>query len=138
MKRIHLFTYAGLALGLTLGWFGHDILRADTKPAVQVANLLREDATASDGIELIVSRIEIPPATTLPKHWHPGDEVLFLLDGAATIWQKDKPDSVLKPGQAFHIPMKQLHTGITGSESAKALVFRVHRKGEPVAVNAEE
>ena len=51
--------------------------------------------------------------------------------------QEGKADIVMKAGEAIKIPLKQVHTAITGSEGVTALVFRVHEKGQPERVPAE-
>ena len=98
---------------------------------LKLANLMRAELESAEGIEVIVSLIEIPPGTTLPKHHHPGEEFVYLLEGSGTVWQKDKPDVHLKKGDVFKVPLEQVHTAMTNKEGFKALVFRVHRKGEP-------
>ena len=89
------------------------------------------------GTEVIVSRVQIPANTSLQKHWHPGEEFIYVLKGSAILWQKDKEDIQVKEGDVFKIPLEQIHTAITGDEGVTALVFRVHEKGKPERVKAE-
>lgn len=104
---------------------------------VKVDNLMRSDSRVADGIEIIVSVIEIEPGFTLPKHYHPGEEFVYLLEGSATVWQQGKPDVVLHAGEVFKVPLEQVHTAMTSESSARAVVFRVHRKGSPDRIPAE-
>jgi quercetin dioxygenase-like cupin family protein len=104
---------------------------------VQVENLLRVESQVAEGVEIIVSEIEIGPGFRLPKHYHPGEEYVFVLEGEATVWLQDQPDQVLRAGEVYQIPLEQVHTAITGDSSAKAIVFRVHRKGEPDRIPVE-
>ena len=85
-----------------------------------------------------MSRVEIPANTSLPKHWHPGEEFAYVLEGSVTLWQKGKEDTVISAGQAGKIPLAQIHTAITGETGVKLLVFRVHEKGKPERVLAED
>ncbi len=87
--------------------------------------------------EVIVSRVEIPPDTALPKHWHPGEEFAYVLRGSVTLWQKGRPDIVITQGEVANVPLKQVHTAMTGSEGVTLLVFRVHEQGQPERVEAE-
>ena len=98
---------------------------------LKLANLLRAELELAEGIEVIVSMIEVPPETSLPTHYHPGEEFVYITEGSGTVWQKGKPDIVLKKGDVFKVPLKQVHTAKTGKEGFKAVVFRVHKKGEP-------
>jgi quercetin dioxygenase-like cupin family protein len=103
----------------------------------KLENLLSEELEGGPGIEVIVSRVQIPANTSLPKHWHPGEEFVYVLEGSATLWQKGKQDILVRQGEVFKIPLKQVHTAITGDEGVTALVFRVHEKGKPERVKAE-
>ena len=87
--------------------------------------------------EVVVSKVEIPPNKSLPKHWHPGEEFAYVLAGSVTLWQKGKPDIAVKQGEVVKVPLKQIHTSITGPEGVTLLVFRVHELGKPERVKAE-
>ena len=104
---------------------------------VQVDNLLRLESQVAEGVEIIVSEIEIGPGFRLPKHYHPGEEYVYVIEGEATVWLQDQPDQLLRAGEVYRIPLEQVHTAITGDSSAKAIVFRVHRKGEPDRIPVE-
>jgi quercetin dioxygenase-like cupin family protein len=110
---------------------------ADAKPEVALENLLKADLEVTKGIEVIVSRVTVPPNTSLPKHWHPGEEFGYVLEGSVVLWQKGKDDIVTKKGDVVKIPLKQIHTAITKDEGATLLVFRIHEKGKPERVLAE-
>ena len=104
---------------------------------LKLENLMSEELEGVPGTEVIVSRVYIPPNTSLPKHWHPGEEFAYVLEGSVTLWQKGKDDILIREGEAGKVPLKQIHTAITGDEGALILVFRVHEKGKPERVKAE-
>jgi len=110
---------------------------AGTIEGLKIDNLMSEELELVEGTEIVVSHLVVPPNTTLPKHWHPGEEFVYILEGTGILWQKDKEDIVLKKGDVYKIPLKQVHTAKTLDESATILVFRVHEKGQPVRVNVE-
>ena len=83
---------------------------------------------------MVVSRVVIPPNTSLPKHWHPGEEFAYVLEGSATLRMEGKPDVVSNKGDIVKVPLKQVHTGLTGEEGVTLLVFRVHEQGQPERV----
>jgi quercetin dioxygenase-like cupin family protein len=113
-----------------------DIL-AGTIQGLEVDNIITSELELAEGVEVVVSHIVVPPNTTLPKHWHPGEEFVYVLEGSGVLWQKDKKDIILKQGEVYKIPLKQIHTAKTSGEGATILVFRVHEKGKPVRVNVE-
>ena len=100
-------------------------------------DLMTSDLEGVEGKEVVVSHVTIAPNTTLPKHWHPGEEFAYVIDGKVTLWQKGKRNVVGKKGDAIKVPFKQIHTATTGEEGVTLMVFRVHEKGEPQRVLVE-
>ena len=137
MTRI--FSGAGLACALcmSIGAGGSLPGGAAAADALKIENLMRADSQVAGGVEVIVSVIEIGPDFTLPKHYHPGEEFVYLLEGSATVWQQDKADVVLNAGDVFKIPLEQVHTAMTSDSSARAVIFRVHKKGAPDRIPVE-
>ena len=97
-------------------------------------NLMSAELGGVEGTEVIVSHVTIPPNTSLPKHWHPGEEFAYVLEGSVTLWQKGKRKITGRKGDAMKVPLKQIHTAITGDEGVKLLIFRVHEQGQPERV----
>jgi quercetin dioxygenase-like cupin family protein len=110
---------------------------AGTIEGLKVNNILSDELELVEGTEVVVSHIVVPPNTILPKHWHPGEEFVYVLEGTGILWQEGKEDVVLKKGDVYKVPLKQVHTAKTLEEEATILVFRVHEKGKPVRVNVE-
>lgn len=106
----------------------------DAEKAPMLENLLMTELEGAPGTEVIVSRVEIPANMSLPKHWHPGEEFAYVLEGSVTLWQEGKADTTLVQGQTGMIPLKQIHTAKTGDRGVTLLVFRVHAKGQPERV----
>lgn len=104
---------------------------------LKLESLLKAKLEGVAGTEVIVSKVEIPPNTSLPKHWHPGEEFAYVLKGSVTLWQKGKDNVLAYEGDVVKVPLKQVHTAITGSEGVSLLVFRVHEQGKPERVKAE-
>ncbi len=123
MKR----TYQGLLAGLLLG----SLPQLASAEGVSAERLLGSAMASAPGREVIVSRVSMPPHTSLPKHWHPGEEYAYVIEGSTTLWQEGKEDTVVSAGEAVLIPLQQVHTAITGDEGATILVFRVHESGKP-------
>ena len=100
-------------------------------------NLLTSQLAGAKSTEVVVSKVTVPPNTTLPRHWHPGEEFAYILDGSVTLWQQDKDDIQGKKGDIVVVPFKQIHTIMTGEEPVTILVFRVHEQGQPERVLIE-
>jgi len=99
-------------------------------------DLLTAQLKGVAGMEVIVSITTVAPYTTAPKHWHPGEEFAYVLEGSLTLWQEGKPDEKYKKGDVAVIPLKQVHTISTQEEGATVLVFRVHESNQPERVLA--
>ena len=139
MKNWTSMIMASVLLLSSLNAFAHNDSMHDASGVekVQLANLMRAKLEGAEKTEVIVSRVALPPNTTLPIHWHPGEEFAYIVDGSVTLWQKGKEDIVLKKGDTGKVPLKQVHTAKTGAEAAVLLVFRVHEEGQPERVKAE-
>jgi quercetin dioxygenase-like cupin family protein len=108
-----------------------------TIQAVKIENLLRDSLESAEGIEVIISYVEIPKATTLPLHYHPGEEFAYLIEGSGELLLEDQTKIALKAGEAGKVPLKQTHSFSTLNEEAKLVVFRVHEKGQPDRILVE-
>lgn len=128
------------ALGiLALGCAGHSFadeakdgdgnVKAGSAPMLET--LLAAELEGVSGTEIIVSRVVIPPNTSLPRHWHPGEEFAYVLEGAAILKRDNEQDVLIRAGEVSRIPLKQVHTAVTTNEGATILVFRVHEQGQP-------
>lgn len=93
------------------------------------AELARDFAPDRD---VLVDFVTIPPNGTLERHWHPGEEFHYYLEGDATVEIEGQPTIVGKPGTVGHVPYKKWHRAVAGPKGAKVVVFRVHTHGQPV------
>ena len=94
-------------------------------------NLMKAVLESVEGLEVVVSVVEIPPETRLPVHTHPGEEFAYVLEGSFVLWQQGKQDIRLQAGDTGVVPLNQVHTAYTEDEATKMVVFRVHKQGEP-------
>ena len=92
-----------------------------------------EVADASD-LEVVMGLIKRPGEWIGAKHYHPGGEFGFVLEGAVTVATESEPEVVLKAGASFYQPPGEWHVVSTATEGAKTVVFRVLRKGQPMIV----
>jgi quercetin dioxygenase-like cupin family protein len=108
--------------------------QADDDPAgasVVAESLLRDTIQGVEDKEFIVSRVTFPPHTQLPWHWHPGEEVFYVIEGAVMLKRRGQPDVLSTAGDAQEIAPEVVHTGETGEVGAELVIFRVHTAGEP-------
>ncbi|MHC5020453.1 MAG: cupin domain-containing protein [Planctomycetota bacterium] len=92
----------------------------------------------AENAEVVVSRVSVPAGKSLPLHYHPGQEFVYMLAGSGTLFQRDGDDVPLKAGDHFMVPFKAVHSFTAGADGARAVVVRVHLKGEPERVPVED
>jgi quercetin dioxygenase-like cupin family protein len=103
-------------------------------PELMLETLLSTQLEGVEGTEVIVSRVVMPPNTALPKHWHPGEEFAYVLEGSTILRCDGKPDLTAQKGELVKIPLKEIHSAVTTDQGATILVFRVHEHGKPERV----
>ena len=99
----------------------------------KVTNLLQaslDPGFAADR-EVLVDLVEIPPNAQLDRHWHPGEEFHYYLEGDPEITVEGRGVTRPAPGTAAHVPFEAKHRAGAGPAGARILVFRVHTKGKP-------
>ncbi len=90
------------------------------------------------GREVIQARVELAPGVEFPKHRHPGEEVIYVLEGSLEYQIEGKPWVTLKAGDVLFIPARTIHAArnvgsIPGSELATYIV----EKGKPLVTIAK-
>jgi quercetin dioxygenase-like cupin family protein len=100
-------------------------------PELMLETLLSTQLDGVEGTEVIVSRVVMPPNTALPKHWHPGEEFAYVLEGSTILRRDGKPDLTVLKGELVKISLKEIHSAVTTDQGAEILVFRVHEHGKP-------
>jgi quercetin dioxygenase-like cupin family protein len=95
-------------------------------------DLQRHDLSAP-GREMIQTRVEIDPGVTSPRHTHPGEEIIYVLEGSLEYQVEGKPPVTLKAGEVLFIPAGTIHAAKNvGSGNAAELATYVVEKGKPL------
>ncbi len=133
MKRMVLMLVVSFGVGIVVGIVGTQNLTAQ-QPPVKTTQALKADIVGMEGKEVIVYFGEFAPAAASGRHYHPGDEVLVVVEGSTTRETEGHPPLDLKAGEAAYIPaMQVVNTKNTSTTSPlKVVVFRIHPKGQPI------
>jgi quercetin dioxygenase-like cupin family protein len=95
-------------------------------------DLQRHDLSAP-GREVIQARIEIEPGVSSSRHRHPGEEIIYVLEGVLEYQVDGKPPVTLKAGDVLFIPAGTVHAAKNvGSGPAAELATYVVEKGKPL------
>ena len=101
-------------------------------PGITRIDLQRQDLSAT-GREVIQNRVEISQDAPLVKHKHPGEEIIYVLEGSLKYEVEGKPPVTLKAGDVLFIPAGAIHSASNvGSGSAAELATYVVEKGKPL------
>ena len=92
--------------------------------------VLRAKVKIADNLEVIVANVFIPPGTEVPRHYHPGEEFVYVIQGSAVQVEEGQENRELKAGEAYVIPPEAIHAPYGGPEGGHAIVFRLHVEGK--------
>lgn len=100
---------------------------------------LRRSALAgTENTEVIMSELELPPGASVPRHFHHGEEYLYVIRGGA-VETPDKKVITFEPGQTLHFERDEVHGGFvaTGSSVLKVVTVHIVDKHKPLYVPVE-
>ena len=115
--------------------------RAHAQEGMTRTPVLKKDLEADPKKEVTMFIGEFKPGGRTGKHYHTGQEFIYVLEGQGVLEEVGKPPVELRPGMALYLqsdPDKPtyVHEGINTSKTAvmKLLVILITEKGRPLAV----
>ena len=134
MKRTVMMIAVALVVGIAVGMVTTRALMAQ-QPPVTRTTLQQKDIEGVPGKEVIMYIADVIPGGVAGRHFHPGPEVAYVLDGSLVVEPDGKPPLTLKKGESFHNPAKAVHNAKNGSTTlpAKVLVVLIGEKGAPLS-----
>ena len=96
-------------------------------------DLQRHDLSVP-GREVVQTIVELDPGVTSSRHTHPGEEIVYVLEGAPLEYEVEgKPRVTLKPGDVLFIPAGAIHSAKNvGSRKGAELATYIVEKGKPL------
>ena len=109
-------------------------LASAQQPGVKRTELQRHDLS-TPGREMVQVRVEVDPGVALPVHTHPGEEVVYILDGTWEYQIEGKDTMTLKGGDVAFVPAGTKHSAKNvGSGKGSAVATYIVEKGKPLVV----
>ena len=106
-------------------------------PGIRRTDLQRHDLSVP-GREVIQNRVDIGPEAPLFRHWHPGEEVIYVLEGSLEYQIDGQPPTTVSAGDALMVPAETIHAvRNVGSGNAAELATYIVEKGKPFLVVIE-
>jgi quercetin dioxygenase-like cupin family protein len=107
------------------------------QPGIIRTDLQRHDLSGP-GREAIQVRVGFAPGASFGKHTHPGEEIIYVLEGTLEYQVAGKPPVTLKAGDVLFIPAGTVHAARNvGSDNAAELATYVVEKGKPLVALVE-
>ena len=102
------------------------------QPAIKRTDLQRHDLGVP-GREVVQVRVDIAPGVLASNHSHPGEEIVYVIEGLLEYQVEGKPPVTLKAGEVLFIPAGTIHTAKNvGSGNAAELATYIVEKGKPL------
>jgi quercetin dioxygenase-like cupin family protein len=90
------------------------------------------------GREVIQVRVDLEPGATFPRHSHPGEEIIYVLEGVWEYEVEGKGAVTLEAGGVLFIPAGTIHAAKNvGDGNGSELATYIVEKGKPLVVLAE-
>ena len=94
-------------------------------------DLQRHDLSVP-GREVIQVRVDFDPGYVAPRHTHPGEEIIYVLEGTLE-YEIDGRLVTVKPGDVLFVPAGTIHSAKNiGSGNGAELATYVVEKGKPL------
>jgi quercetin dioxygenase-like cupin family protein len=136
MNRLLVSLGASL-LGVAIGAGGATYVGAQgAAPQISRTELLRKPMSGMEGKEIVVFIGDLGPGAVANRHYHPGDEAIYMLEGALRFTPDHEQPFELKAGEITFNPAKHVHQAKneSSSVSAKVLNCMIAEKGQPLAI----
>ena len=102
------------------------------QPGVTRVDLQRHDLSAP-GREVVQVRVALAPGVSFPKHTHPGDEIVYVLEGTLEYQVEGRAPITLGAGEVLFVPAEVTHTAKNvGRVEGAELATYVVQKGRPL------
>jgi quercetin dioxygenase-like cupin family protein len=107
------------------------------QPSTRRTDLQRHDLSAR-GREAVQVRVDFDPGAAFPRHKHPGEEIVYVLEGTLEYQLEGKPPMTLKAGDVLFVPAGTIHAAKNvGSGNGAELATYVVEKGKPLVTIVE-
>ena len=120
-----------MAVALAVLFAGNSLAQAQ-QPGVKRTDLQQHDLSIP-GREVVQVRVDIAPGVLAPNHSHPGEEIVYVIEGLLEYQLEGKSPVTLRAGEVLFIPAGTIHSAKNvGSINAAELATYIVEKGKPL------
>jgi quercetin dioxygenase-like cupin family protein len=111
---------------------------ADQQPqGITRTDLQRQDLSIP-GHEVVQARVDLTPEAPPIKHTHPGEEIIYVLEGSLEYEIEGEPSMTFRAGDVLTVPAGAIHSvKNVGRDNAAELATYVVEQGKPLLAPAE-
>jgi len=134
MKQLTIYTISFFLAAIGITWGCHSSPAVAQQLAIKRTELQRHDLGVP-GRESVQVRIDFEPGAAFGKHSHPGEEVIYVIEGSFEYEVEGKPPVTLKAGDVLFIPAGTIHAAKNaGTTNAAELATYIVEKGKQLVV----
>ncbi|WP_431241300.1 cupin domain-containing protein [Flavobacterium sp. P21] len=105
-----------------------------TQNGIKRTDLQKHDLSIPNK-EIVQARIDFDGHTAFGKHFHPGEEIIYVLEGSLEYEVEGQVPITLKAGEVLFIPAGIVHSARNNTDiKASELATYIVEKGKPVLV----
>jgi quercetin dioxygenase-like cupin family protein len=106
-------------------------------PGIDRTDLQQHDLSAP-GREVVQHRVDLGPEAPAIRHKHPGEEIIYVLQGSLEYQVDGQEPTTVDGGEVFFVPAETFHAvKNVGTGTATELATYFVDKGKPLIVLAE-
>jgi hypothetical protein len=139
MRRTALTFGAAMLFGAAIGAVGVGTLKAQHHEPEKRTILVTKDLVGIDGYQVYIWRTDIGPGGVGKKHYHPGTECNFVLEGSLVLEKVGLESVRMNAGDVHCADPRQvlIPRNASQTEPYKSVVVMIAPKGQPLAVPLE-
>lgn len=108
---------------------------APPRPAGSTRTDLQRHDLSIAGREVLQARVDFAPGASFPAHKHPGEEIIYVLEGTLEYQVEGNPPLTLKAGDVLFVPAETAHAARNvGPGKGSELATYILEKGKPLTV----
>jgi quercetin dioxygenase-like cupin family protein len=129
--------WAAWLIGAVALWIAGSVLAQE---GLTRTVLMKKDLEADPKKEVTVFIAEYKPGAKSGKHYHPGQEFIYVLEGQGVMEEVGKPPVEMKPGMLLYFQSDPANpayvheaTNLNKTAGMKLIVTLITEKGQPLA-----
>jgi quercetin dioxygenase-like cupin family protein len=130
MKLLMLLAAAALGLGSSAAM----LFPVGPQAGIKRTDLQRHDLSIP-GREVVQVRVDLAPGVAFGRHQHPGEEIVYVIEGELQYEIEGRRPVTLKAGEVLFIPDGAIHAAKNvGNTNGAELATYIVEKGTPLVV----